>query len=76
MDRKFLNLNGLTTFYNKLKETFATEAEVTEVEADTKTYVTEIDYDSILGFQTDEIIFDGSESPLLDTGELSMMFLQ
>lgn len=72
---KFLDFAGLATFLDQLKERLATTAEVTQVEDDTNTYVTNIDY-SELEFDKKEIVFDGSESPLLNTGELNMMFLQ
>ena len=53
---KFLNLNGLTTLLNQLKQNFASEAEVDQVEADTSTYVLNIDYTTTLAFDTNEII--------------------
>ena len=53
---EFLNLTGLTTLLAQLKQIFASEAEVAEVEADTDTYVLSIDYDSTLAFDTSEII--------------------
>lgn len=53
---KFLNLNGLTTFLNQLKAFFASADEVAEVEADTDTYVLNIDYEKELAFDTKEII--------------------
>lgn len=56
MASKFLNLNGLTTLLSKLKEIFATEAEVAQVENDTDTYVLNIDYENALAFNTSEII--------------------
>ena len=53
---KFLNLDGLTTLFNQLTQTFSSKAEVAQVEADTDTYVLNIDYDSTLAFDTSEII--------------------
>ena len=53
---KFLNLTGLTTLLNQLKQKFATTAEVAQVEVNTETYVLNIDYDSTLAFDTSEII--------------------
>lgn len=53
---KFLNLNGLTTLLNQLKQNFASKAEVSAVEADTDTYVLNIDYATTLAFDTSEII--------------------
>lgn len=52
---KFLNLNGLTTLLNQLKQKFATEAEVAQVEEDTDTYALNVDYDSTLTFDISEI---------------------
>lgn len=57
--KNFLNLNGLATFLNKLRETFATEVEVQQVENDTDTYVLNVDY-SQLQFDTTEIIKEGA----------------
>lgn len=56
MELNFLNLTGLTTFFNQLKQKFATASEVSAVEADTDTYVLNIDYESTLAFDTREII--------------------
>lgn len=52
----FLNLTGLTTFFNQLRSIFATDAEVAQVEADTDTYVLNIDYENTLAFDTKEIV--------------------
>lgn len=72
---KFLNLTGLTTLLNQLKEKFSTKAEVSQVEADTDTYVLNIDYENILAFDTSEIISGNEASPLLDVGLLDAMIL-
>lgn len=53
---KFLNFTGLTTFFNQLRSIFATDAEIAQVEADTETYVLNIDYEKYLAFDTKEII--------------------
>ena len=53
---KFLNINGLSTLLSQLNKIFATEAEVTQVENDTDTYVLNIDYENTLAFNTSEII--------------------
>lgn len=53
---KFLNLDGLTTLFNQLKEKYSSKAEVSQVEADTETYVLNIDYEATLAFDTTEII--------------------
>lgn len=62
MAKNFLNLTGLTTFFNQLKSIFATEAEVAAVESDTDTYVLNIDYESTLAFDTKEIITDEEDA--------------
>lgn len=73
---KFLNLNGLTTFFNQLKTIFASAAEVAEVEDNTENYVLNIDYKKYLAFDTKEIVSDiNGTSPLLDVGQLDMMIL-
>ena len=54
MAKKFSNLRGLTTLLNQLVRVFAPATEVTAIENDTKNYVTEIDYDTELGFDTTE----------------------
>lgn len=59
---KFLNLTGLTTFFAKLKQTFATTSEVSQVETDTDTYVLNIDYANTLAFDTKEIITDEEDA--------------
>ena len=75
MAKQFLNINGLTTFLNKLIEIFATEAEVQQVENDTDTYVLNIDYSQIQ-FDTSQIISNNGTSSLLDVGLLDMMILE
>lgn len=53
---KFLDRIGLTTLLDYLiNEIFATGTEVNQVDTNTKTYVTEIDY-SLIAFDTGEII--------------------
>ena len=74
MAKKFLNLTGLTTLKSQLLNFFASATEVAEVEEDTATYVTEIDYEKYLAFDTSIIIGDGA-SPVLDVGQLDMMIL-
>lgn len=56
MAKQFLNLAGLTAFLNQLKNHFASETEITEVNTTTETYLLRIDYESLLGFDTTEII--------------------
>ena len=73
---KFLDLNGLTTFYNKLIDFFASATEVAEVEEDTENYVLNIDYENTLAFDTSWIVGSNSSmSPLLDVGLLDSMIL-
>lgn len=58
MANKFLNFAGLTTLFNKLVEKFTPVLEkVSEVEADTEYYVTNVDYD-LIKFDTSEIVSD------------------
>lgn len=71
---KFLNINGLTTLLNQLKEKFATQIEVSQIEEDTDTYVLNIDY-SLLWFDTSEIVSGEETSPILDAGLLDMLIL-
>lgn len=69
MAKTFLNLNGLTTFLNQLKQTFASTSEVSAVEADTDAYVLNIDYESTLAFDTKEIITDENDDIVLEENE-------
>lgn len=62
MANKFLNFTGLNTLFNKLVGKFTPVLEeISEIEADTETYVTNVDYD-LLKFDTSEIVSD-SETP-------------
>lgn len=62
MAKKFLEQHGLTTLFNQLKSIFAPKSEVAAVEADTDTYVLNIDYESTLAFDTKEIITDEEDA--------------
>lgn len=55
MVKQFLDLTGLNTFLNQLRELFATKATVDDIENDTNTYILSVDY-SILEFDTSEIV--------------------
>ena len=57
MALEFLDLPGLTTFFNKLKELFSNKDEIDRLEADTVEYVTDVDY-SLIAFDTKEIVSD------------------
>ena len=70
----FLDFNGLTTLFNRIKQIFANIAEIKQVEDDTNMYVLNIDY-SLLSFDTSEIISSNGTSSLLDVGCLDMMIL-
>lgn len=79
---KFLNLTGLTTFLTLLKQKFATifeveevEADIAEVEADTDTYVLNIDYESILAFDTSFIVSGSATSPTINVGQVGFMVI-
>lgn len=52
---KFLSDTGLSHFFNKLKDLFATKTAVADVESDTNTYILNVDY-STLEFDTTEIV--------------------
>lgn len=41
---KLLDLTGLTYFYNKCKDVFASADDVDAFKVETETYVTEVDY--------------------------------
>ena len=74
MATNFLNLQGLTTLLNQLKEKFSTADEISAVETDTDTYVLNVDY-SLITFDTSEIISSDETSPSLDVGLLDLMIL-
>lgn len=69
MALEFLNLTGLTTFFNQLKQKFATTSEVSAVESDTDTYVLNIDYENTLAFDTREIITSENDDITLAENE-------
>ena len=52
---KFLNLNGLNTLLNQIKQAFSTKEEIEQLDTDTTNYVTDIDY-SLIAFDTSEIV--------------------
>jgi hypothetical protein len=56
MAKQFLDLTGVTNFFEQLKGLFATKEAVTEVKESTDEYVFSIDYDNTLAFDTKEII--------------------
>lgn len=58
---KFLTLDGVKKLLSKIKEVFTSSDEVTVFENNTSLYVTEIDYDSTLKFDTNWVIGDDSE---------------
>lgn len=61
---KFLDITGLKTFLTLLKQTFASSSDIDSFVIDTQTYVTEIDYDRDLLFDTTMIV--GTSSTLDD----------
>lgn len=75
MANKFLNLTSLATLRDQLTQFFSSKAEVSQVEADTDTYVTNIDYESTLAFDTTQIVSGNASSPILDVGLLDSMIL-
>lgn len=58
---KFLTLDGVKKLLSKIKEVFTSSDEVTVFENNTSLYVTEIDYDSTLKFDTNWVIGDDSK---------------
>jgi hypothetical protein len=58
MAKQFLDKHGLSTFLAQLRELFATNVAVAEVKQNTDAYILSIDYESVLGFDTNEIISD------------------
>ena len=73
MAKQFLDLNGLRTFLNQLKWLFATKEAVSNVEANTNTYILNIDYENNLAFNTSEIIEDNSEDVILNANEAMLL---
>lgn len=55
MDKNFLNNTGLSYFFEKLKQLFASHSDVNAVRAETDNYVTQINYSDIQ-FDTNELI--------------------
>jgi hypothetical protein len=73
MTKQFLTLQGLITLKNQLINFFASATEVAEVEENTITYVTEIDYESTLAFDTTEIITDANDDIVLEQNEYLLL---
>lgn len=65
----FLNLTGLTTLLSQLKQKYAATSEVAAVEADTNTYVLNIDYANTLAFDIKEIITSENDDITLEENE-------
>lgn len=51
---KLLDLTGLTYFYNKCKDIFATIEDVDNFTEETKIYVTDVDYENEISFDTNQ----------------------
>lgn len=73
MAKQFLDLTGLATFLNQLKGLFSTKDTVENVEANTNTYILNIDYENNLAFNTSEIIEDNSEDVILNANEAMLL---
>lgn len=58
MAKQFLDSAGLATFLEQLRGLFATKAGVAEVKESTDPYIFDIDYDTVLKFNTDQIVSD------------------
>ena len=65
----FLNLSGLATLLDQLKQKFSSKAEVTQIELDTDTYVLNIDYESTLAFDVKEIVVSENDDITLEENE-------
>lgn len=75
MAKQFLDSAGLSTFLMQLKGLFATKAGVAEVKENTDPYIFDIDYDTVLKFNTEQIISGNGTSAMLGTGQLGAMVL-
>lgn len=75
MVKQFLDKTGLKTFLTQLEGLFATKTAVTEVKTQTDPYIFEIDYDTYLEFDTEQIISGEATSAMLGTGQLGIMIL-
>lgn len=75
MAKQFLDSNGLSTFLTQLKGLFATKAGVAEVKESTDPYIFDIDYDTVLKFNTNQIVSGDTTSAMLGTGQLGTMIL-
>lgn len=75
MAKQFLDSAGLATFFTQLKGLFATKESVTEVKTNTDPYIFEIDYDTVLKFNTDLIISGEATSAMIGSGSLGAMIL-
>ena len=75
MAKQFLDKTGLATFLGQLKGLFATKDAVSEVKANTDPYIFDIDYDTVLKFNTNQIVSGKGTSATLGTGTLGTMVL-
>ena len=74
MAKQFLDRHGLNTFFEQLKELFATKEAVAEVKTNTDPYIFDIDY-TVLEFNTDQLVSGSGTSAMLGTGQLGTMIL-
>lgn len=56
---KIITLERLNSFLTQLKALFATKTDVDSIEADTDTYVLNVDY-SLIAFDTSEIVTENT----------------
>lgn len=75
MAKQFLDSAGLATFFTQLKGLFATKDAVAEVKTNTDPYIFDIDYDTVLKFNTNQIVSGEASSAMLGAGTLGTMIL-
>lgn len=75
MVKQFLDIIGLTTFFNQLSGIFATKSDTTTLKEATDPYIFDVDYDTYLKFDTDYIISDDATSSEIGVGEVNYMII-
>lgn len=75
MAKQFLDKTGLATFLSQLNGLFATKNAVAEVKENTDPYIFDIDYDTVLKFNTNQIVSGEASSAMLGAGQLGTMVL-
>lgn len=65
MIKQFLDIIGLTTFFNQLSEMFATKSDTIALKEATDPYIFDIDYSAIIGDATSAEIGVGEVDSLI-----------